>query len=67
MPVSEKLPEDNSTVLVTIHFFKYTKIEFGQYSDGKWFWLNESSAGYWEDTDDVVAWMPLPEPYKGVK
>ena len=58
IPVSERLPKDNNCVLVT----RDGDIEFGKYEDGEWFfWLD----AYWMDTDFVVAWMPLPEPYRG--
>lgn len=60
IPVSERLPENNGCMLVTID----DAIEFGKYEDGEWsIWVCE----HWDEWDakGVIAWMPLPEPYKG--
>ena len=61
IPVSERLPEEGLTVLT---FDTNGDIEFGAYEDGKWEWLAESCSGYWTRNDGVIAWMPLPEPYR---
>lgn len=56
IPCSERLPEDETAVLVC------TEDEF--------MYLAERTCGHWEEitgfcsVDDTVAWMPLPEPYK---
>ena len=69
IPVSERLPEDEYGVLVTVNG-KHNNITFidaleiAEYdsTDG---WIVE---GYLDWTNpDVTAWMPLPEPYKGGK
>ena len=60
IPVTERLPSNNGCVLVTID----DAIEFGKYEDGEWsIWVCE----HWDewDANGVIAWMPLPEPYKG--
>lgn len=62
IPVSERLPEENKTVIASTKYdvypeTKYTK-EYG------WEWAYEAGADYWEELEDVIAWMPLPEPYK---
>lgn len=62
IPVSERLPEEGLTVLT---YDAQEDIEFGEYNDGKWYWLLESGADYWAENKGVLAWMPLPEPYKG--
>jgi len=49
IPVSERLPKDNASYLVTV---KQGYIMIG-------IWCGNPE--YWEN---VVAWMPLPEPYK---
>ena len=59
IPVSERLPENNGCMLVTID----DAIEFGKYEDGEWsIWVCE----HWDEWDakGVTAWMPLPEPYR---
>ena len=79
IPVSERLPEDEKECLVTLEkvygtpetlFGIANYLKFGD--AGYW---NESKYGYleWDKYSDghggtkmykVVAWMPLPEPYK---
>ena len=55
IPVSERLPEEVGTYMTTVDYDKHG-IGVGQrYYHGK-------GLG-WED-DCVIAWMPLPEPYK---
>ena len=55
IPCSERLPESDKKVLV--------QTKDGLMTDGRW------TGDIWFTTDDyscykVVAWMPLPEPYK---
>ena len=62
IPVSERLPEENKTVMASTEYgvfpeAKYTK-EYG------WEWAYEAGADYWKELEDVTAWMPLPKPYK---
>lgn len=69
IPCNEKLPEKFEDVLVTQ---KYYDLDCEEYridvntacldEDGYWYtiFLEE---GYMEDYD-VIAWMPLPEPYR---
>lgn len=60
IPCSEKLPRNDGCVLVTID----DGIEFGKYEDGEWsIWVCE----HWDkwDAKGTIAWMPLPEPWKG--
>ena len=79
IPVSERLPEDERECLVTLEKFYGTPeklygiasyLKFGD--AGYW---NENKYGYleWDKYSDghggtkmykVIAWMPLPEPYK---
>ena len=60
--VSETLPEKHQRVLVTI---KRTdgemRVRSGNYFDD-YFWID--SGDYWK-CNEVLAWMPLPEPWKG--
>lgn len=62
IPCSERLPEDGYWAVFTdgknISVERY-KEDIGQdhfFPSGRWF-----------DLEDAVAWMPLPEPYKGEK
>ena len=66
IPVEERLPEDDTIVLLTVSGL-YSCITFSDAielgnlcSDGEWF-----IEGYpdWDDPN-VTAWMPLPEPYQ---
>ena len=74
IPARERLPDPGETVLVFMPNNKQAWeeqrcIEFGRISgrkDGEWEWLNESACDYWERAHgEIVAWMPVPEPYKG--
>ena len=65
IPVTERLPEGIGQAIVqtnggAIHeaFYK------GKNDYGHEVWMRLDGDIYWDD--EVVAWMPLPEPYKGV-
>lgn len=60
IPVSEKLPEQHNTVLVSTERGVYA----GMYCYGTWY--REDMIGYNSGVTEpgVIAWMPLPEPYK---
>ncbi|MCR4674062.1 MAG: DUF551 domain-containing protein [Lachnospiraceae bacterium] len=77
IPVSERLPDKGGQYLVTLHFSTHDVIDVISYarnlylvdeydfSDKKrpgWFDY-DSEYGYYE-RGDVIAWQPLPEPYK---
>ena len=69
IPVSERLPEDGYGVLVTVNG-KHNNITFvdaleiAEYGNTEG-WIIE---GYLDWLDpNVIAWQPLPEPYKGGK
>ena len=68
IPVTERLPKPRESVIISVN---------GKYGD----WIGEGcywettenhviwkgyrwNATYWDD--EIIAWMPLPEPYKGV-
>ena len=62
IPVSERLPELDVDVLVTdIHGNRFVHTLYAG-KDGTFYW--EDDAGFFVDFNDVIAWMPLPEPYK---
>ncbi len=62
IPVTEALPEKHQRVLVTI---KRTdgemRVRSGNYSDD-YFWIDNGD--YWK-CNEVLAWMSLPEPWRG--
>ena len=62
IPCSERLPKEKARVLT---YDTMGDIVFGQYDKGRWYWEAEACADYWAKNDGVIAWMPLPTPYKG--
>lgn len=55
IPVSERLPENNENVIVTDDAGGLASVGIDWFGyDGKW-WCSQN----------VIAWMPLPEPYRG--
>ena len=62
IPVSERLPDDLGDYLVSIKRIGWNMEEYV-----------ENDIAYWDDlegfhkADEVLAWMPLPEPYREVK
>jgi len=66
IPVSERLPENHKDVLICL---SSDEICIGCYNSHKLPFSNNAigwGASYTHDwcSDDVIAWMPLPEPYK---
>ena len=67
IPVSEKLPEENEMVLISAKYIGHLSqnapyVEEGFFThDG---WYSAYGDDYSELLAKVVAWMPLPEPYK---
>ena len=65
IPVSEKMPKNSGRYLACIvnkHDDKLQYIITCDYSvDGYWHWFPDDECA----SDNVVAWMSLPEPYKG--
>ena len=67
--VNERLPEDMQRVLIWFEYFRYGDFNcmyqtygFGYVCDGKWSPFINGETG-WQDYK-VIAWQPLPEPYK---
>lgn len=61
IPVSERLPENIKTVLVTLQEMEQPTI--GWYGNIDGWRLSEKEFSNIEH--EVIAWQPLPEPYKG--
>lgn len=58
IPVTKRLPENSDTVLITHR----GGVSFGWYNG--LYWERGASTKH-RPLQTVVAWMPLPEPYKG--
>ena len=66
IPVSERLPEENTWVLCWYKYFRYGDYECMQETYGVGFY---DSYGHWGGDvfghkSEAIAWMPLPKPYK---
>lgn len=65
IPVNERLPEENKTVIASTKYGVYPEARYSK-EDG-WEWAYESGADYWEEIAcEVLAWMLLPQPYSEV-
>ena len=63
IPVSERLPNIEQDVLATTTLFGTREVTFAwRINDGEWLIREGSSEAA---NNDILAWMPLPEPYKG--
>ena len=66
IPCSERLPEDESYILVS--FENATMLDIARYEEndeGGTFYPGDDEKSYSSYGIFVNAWMPLPEPYKG--
>ena len=55
IPCSERLPEENGRYLVTNSAWGAMKVDWNAWMDVAWLYPNTKP----------IAWMPLPEPWKG--
>ena len=67
IPCSERLPEENGQYLITVrykHVDEYEDVyaEHGDWCDGNW---DMFCFGHCGEVESILAWMPLPEPYRG--
>lgn len=72
IPCRERLPEDEQEVLVWFEYFRYGEYNrpyqrygIGSMFNGEWSRFVNGTSG-WRDLR-IIAWMPLPEPYKEEK
>jgi len=65
IPCSERLPEENTRVLTMIKVNKcQANVRSGYYS---YKMFHNDNGDCWKyDDKEVIAWMPLPEPYKEI-
>ena len=74
IPVTEALPEEETDVLVSVHFDGY-KSEYTYYPPSDYVEIASQIDGVWSSLSDeykvvevnhhVVAWMPTPDPWRG--
>ena len=62
IPCSERLPDVGKNVLFTTDIYGGYVAEGDRRADGKWWQYRWNTV---LKNEDVVAWMPLPTPYKG--
>ena len=64
IPVSERLPEDNTRILVTVKVKnREPKVRSGYYYMDGHFHIDNGDC--WKSRDkELLAWMPLPKPYR---
>ena len=71
IPVTERLPENDNEVLITVWDAEddYVEVYKGFYQGHEWWtqWCHGCSKIKGEPCGEniVIAWMPLPEPYRG--
>jgi len=61
IPCCERLPEESGYYIVTAHDGVGHRTTFVKYQKKAKSWDLTGARSYWR----VIAWMPLPEPYKG--
>lgn len=69
IPVSERLPESSGVYIVSRWFSDGEESAIlvdANYYDGNGDWYNDNRINWGRElvTNRIVAWMPLPEPYK---
>ena len=62
IPCSERLPKENGEYIVSLEDSVYP---WAKFFNGKWFMLSVNAIAREFGEYEVIAWMPLPEPYKG--
>lgn len=67
IPVSERLPEEDGQYLVIVKYkpeanYESIYAECGEWVEGKWDMC--CFGGHCGEVEGIIAWQPLPEPYK---
>ena len=63
IPCSERLPELGKAVITSDYGYLIRTHSLSEV-DEKLVW-EDCEYGYWSEFEDISAWMPLPEPYRG--
>ena len=64
---SERLPEEDGQYLITVKYkhvndnYEDIYAEHGEWYDSRW---DMFCFGHCGEVEDIIAWMPLPEPYE---
>ncbi len=61
IPVTERLPKEGRYLVTTV----YGEVKESEFDLKKWWQIDNSTISLeWDEEGYVLAWMPLPEPYK---
>lgn len=60
IPCSERLPDRNATYVITAKDEDRTIVSFMKWQSRLRTWSRRGRTSFWE----VIAWMPLPKPYR---
>lgn len=63
IPCSERYPEQDERVFVAIGDYDYFVWDCMSNRGDDYFWEDEQ--GFYHNKYEVIAWMPMPEPYRG--
>ena len=61
IPCSERLPKENGEYIVSLEDSVYP---WAKFFNGKWFMLSINAIAREFGEYEVIAWMPLPKPYR---
>lgn len=64
IPVSERLPKDTGWYLITFKTANGVAVCELSYRKPENYWTDKDISKKVLDNNDILAWMPLPEPYK---
>lgn len=71
IPVEERLPENSANSIYDMQLvtLKDGEVCLGVYrnKDGEWWTRKQEGETHYKNKHEVIAWQPLPEPYKGTE